>query len=183
MGSCRFWLVPSRNNEITKFGVFGGQKGSWFYNHNSSKVSFPCRACFSSSCKPSSNVINHTSYLLWLLIFRLLFIPHLKCSPFSATALSPFFSCVLIFTAASFSSGVIIIPMAACLVLPPIVFPIHCCFLSGQPLILNLKSDHLIQPFHSGRLRNVVRFIPIMPIMLVVILIVLVVTNVSSNAL
>ena len=82
------------------------------------------------------------------------------------------------------SSGVIIIPVAASLILPPIVLLIHYCHLSEQPLTV---SDHLMQPFHSGRLRDVVHLVPIMLLMLVVMLIVLiirvvlVVTNILSH--
>ena len=85
------------------------------------------------------------------------------------------------------SSEVIIIPVAASLIFPPIVLKIHCCHFSEQPLILILKlSNYSIQPFHSGRLRDV-HFLSIMLLVLVVMLIVLVVpivlvvTNVLSH--
>ena len=76
------------------------------------------------------------------------------------------------------------------LIFSPTVFLIHCPHLSLQLPILILKlSDHPIQPFHNGRLGNIVHLIPILLIMSVVlvglvvlvVLIVLFFTNMLSH--
>ena len=85
------------------------------------------------------------------------------------------------------SSGVIIIVVAAGLVFSPVVLPIHRRHMRGQPPIMILElSNHLMQSFYSWKVRDVVRFIPVVLLMFVVMLItsimwmMLIITNITN---